>query len=186
MVPSSRLADQSLDHFAKSERCCDEEVIARLGCTPSDYARADRSLERKQFFKAVPVFPGIRPVDVTSNRLERIMKLGQGCRKRSPWWCWAIVIVGCAITLPGAAAVLTAQTSDLGSANGKPRDQRDQSRQSPEFFRHCAFSLQDEAGTNAQRVDAQLTTRVFTISLACYRMHSRFQTSRSSPIVKWA
>ena len=38
----------------------------------------------------VPAFPGMKPVDVTSQRLKRIMQLRQGCRERTPWWCWMI------------------------------------------------------------------------------------------------
>ena len=75
----------------EAERCCDEEVLAELGCDPAAYARALVDvLELKRELKPVPVFPGVRPVEVTSQRLERIMQLGQGCQRRTPWWCWLI------------------------------------------------------------------------------------------------
>ncbi len=75
----------------EAERCCDEEVLAELGCDPAAYARALVDvLELKRELKPVPVFPGVRPVEVTSQRLERIMQLGQGCQRRTPWWCWLL------------------------------------------------------------------------------------------------
>ena len=94
----------------EAERCCDEEVLGELKCDPASYARALLDvLDLKNQLKPVPVFPGVRPVDVTSNRLERIMSLRQGCRRRSPWWCWLVAIGAAALSLPGAAFVVTAQ-----------------------------------------------------------------------------
>lgn len=94
----------------EAERCCDEEVLAELGCDPAAYARALVDvLELKRELKPVPVFPGVRPVEVTSQRLERIMQLGQGCQRRTPWWCWLIAALAAAATWPGAAFVVTAE-----------------------------------------------------------------------------
>ncbi|MFH1299601.1 MAG: M56 family metallopeptidase [Planctomycetota bacterium] len=91
------------------EQCCDEEVLAELNCDPRLYAKSLLEvLELKQTLNAVPVVPGVRPVEITSKRLERIMKLGQGCQKRTPWWCWMIFITLAAVVLPGAAFVVTA------------------------------------------------------------------------------
>lgn len=60
----------------EAERCCDEEVLGELKCDPASYARALIDvLDLKSQLKPVPVFPGVRPVDVTSQRLERIMTL---------------------------------------------------------------------------------------------------------------
>jgi hypothetical protein len=50
-------------------------------------------LERKRWLRPVPAFPGVRSVDVTSKRLERIMTMGQGCRRRAPWWCWVLALL---------------------------------------------------------------------------------------------
>jgi beta-lactamase regulating signal transducer with metallopeptidase domain len=90
----------------EAERCCDEAVLAALGCEPSRYARCLLDvLERKQLLRPVPAFPGVRPVEITSQRLERIMQLRQGCRNRTPWWCWFVALGLAAATLPGAAWV---------------------------------------------------------------------------------
>ena len=92
------------------EQCCDEEVLAELNCDPGIYAKCLLEvLELKHSLKTVPVVPGVRPVEITSKRLERIMKLGQGCQKRTPWWCWMIFVGLAAIVLPGAAFVMSAE-----------------------------------------------------------------------------
>jgi len=92
----------------ESERCCDEEVIAELGCDPEIYARSLLDvLELKQKLKPVPVVPGVRPMDVTSKRLERIMNHGR-FHKRTPWHCWIIMTVAAFAVLPGAAMIVTA------------------------------------------------------------------------------
>ncbi|MAX35453.1 M56 family metallopeptidase [Gimesia sp.] len=91
------------------EQCCDEEVLAELNCDPRQYAACLLEiLELKQTLKAVPVVPGVRPVEITSKRLERIMRLGQGCQKRTPWWCWMIFVTLAAVVLPGAGFVVSA------------------------------------------------------------------------------
>ncbi|WP_339683278.1 M56 family metallopeptidase [Gimesia maris] len=91
------------------EQCCDEEVLAELNCDPRQYAACLLEiLELKQTLTAVPVVPGVRPVEITSKRLERIMRLGQGCQKRTPWWCWMIFVTLAAVVLPGAAFVVNA------------------------------------------------------------------------------
>ncbi len=91
------------------EQCCDEEVLAELNCDPRRYADCLLEiLELKQTLNTVPVVPGVRPVEITSKRLERIMRLGQGCQKRTPWWCWMIFVMLAAVVLPGAAFVVNA------------------------------------------------------------------------------
>ncbi|MHC4877635.1 MAG: M56 family metallopeptidase [Planctomycetota bacterium] len=103
----------------EAERCCDEEVLAELNCDPAAYARSLLDvLELKSQLTPVPVFPGVRPVEVTSKRLERIMTLRQGCRRRTPLWCWLIALATAAATLPGAAFVVNAQEENLKSSSG--------------------------------------------------------------------
>ena len=78
-----------------------------MGCDPARYARSLLEiLELKRTLQMVPAFPGMKPVDVTSQRLERIMQLRQGCRQRTPWWCWMILMLSAAATLPGAALLV--------------------------------------------------------------------------------
>lgn len=88
------------------EQCCDEEVLAELNCDPRLYAAGLLEiLELKQTLRTVPVVPGVRPLEITSKRMERIMRLGQGSQKRTPWWCWVVFIAVAAVVLPGAAFV---------------------------------------------------------------------------------
>ncbi len=94
----------------EAERCCDEAVLAQLACSPARYARSLLDvLERKRMLKPLAMFPGVRAVELTSKRLERIMRLGHGSHKRSPWWCWAVIALAAAVTLPGAAFDLSAE-----------------------------------------------------------------------------
>lgn len=121
--PLVALASRRLAHEA--ERCCDEEVLAELRCAPARYARGLLSvLELKQTLLAAPTFPGVRAVDLTSQRLERIMTLGQRCRRRTPWWCWAAMLLLAAVVLPGASLVVAAGdrcTDDLSPTSDSPQ-----------------------------------------------------------------
>jgi beta-lactamase regulating signal transducer with metallopeptidase domain len=113
--PLVRLASRLLSREA--ERCCDEAVIAHLGCEPAAYARSLLDvLALKQQLRPVPAFPGVRPLDVTSQRLERIMNLRQGCHKRTPWWCWLAMLVLAVVVLPGGALLVEAQEKEGGTA----------------------------------------------------------------------
>jgi hypothetical protein len=99
----------------ESERSCDEETVMSLGCSPGEYARSLLDvLERKHQLQLAPALPGVRPVDITLNRMERIMKLGQGSHQRTPRWIWATLLLGCALALPGASIGLTQE--------GRPRN----------------------------------------------------------------
>ncbi len=37
------------------------------------------------------------------------MGLGQGCRRRSPWWCWLVMLGVAAVVLPGGAFVVSGE-----------------------------------------------------------------------------
>ena len=78
----------------EAERCCDEQVIAELGCSPAQYARSLLAvIESKHALQPIPVFPGMKPVEITTQRMERIMSLRNGLNKRTPLWCWLAVAV---------------------------------------------------------------------------------------------
>lgn len=100
-------ANRSLSRLV--ERCCDDEVLSALDCEPARYARSLLStLELKQRLKPVPTAPGVRPVDLTRERMERIMRTGQGRPAQTPWWGWGLLAIGLILTLPGAADRLAA------------------------------------------------------------------------------
>ncbi|HVC99482.1 MAG TPA: M56 family metallopeptidase, partial [Pirellulales bacterium] len=101
----------------ESERCCDEEVLAELGCDGTRYARSLLGvLELKRRLVPLDSFPGVRPVEVTSKRMERIMRLRQGCHRHTPWWCWLALLSLAAATLPGAGVVLAVGEEEGPSA----------------------------------------------------------------------
>ncbi|HWY85484.1 MAG TPA: M56 family metallopeptidase [Gemmataceae bacterium] len=84
------------------ERCCDEEVVASLGCAPAVYARSLLDvLELKQSLQAVYLAPGMRQAELTAQRLEDIMKRANGFHRRMPMWCWGILAFTVALVLPG-------------------------------------------------------------------------------------
>lgn len=87
----------------ETERSCDEETISSLGCRPAEYARSLLDvLERKSEIVAAPLVPGVRPVDITWKRMERIMRIGHGSHHRTPRWVMALLLIGAALALPGA------------------------------------------------------------------------------------
>jgi beta-lactamase regulating signal transducer with metallopeptidase domain len=91
----------------ESERCCDEETVMSLGCAPATYARKlIEVLEQKENLRVAPTLPGVRPIDITSARLERVMKIGHGSHRRTPAWIWLVLFVGAVIALPGAAMIV--------------------------------------------------------------------------------
>lgn len=101
----------------ESERSCDEETIASLGCSPRRYAKCLIDvLELKHRLRVAPAVPGVRPVDITSARLERVMKLGNGCHCRTPVWVWTILFLACCVVLPGASFAWSQQEAgaDVG------------------------------------------------------------------------
>jgi beta-lactamase regulating signal transducer with metallopeptidase domain len=104
-----------------AERCCDEEVIGRFGYSTTHYARSlVNVLQCKQALIPAAAFPGVRPIDITTRRLERIMKLQNGCCKRTPLWCWFIVLTVSMVVLPGAAmAVATTQEKSDGDSKSE-------------------------------------------------------------------
>ena len=117
--PAVWFANRMLSRDA--ERCCDEQVLAELGCGPAEYARCLLSvIESKRPLKAVPVFPGMKPVEITSQRMERIMSLKNGCQKRMPWWHWAIVLGFGLLVLPGATSQVSESKTTSSSTVPQP------------------------------------------------------------------
>lgn len=105
-----------------AERCCDEEVVACLGVSPRQYARTlVHVLELKKNLSPVPLVPGVRAVEITAHRMERIMNLRHGSRQRTPRWCWTAAILMAIVCLPGAGII----HGDEDAAADSPRSTRD-------------------------------------------------------------
>lgn len=88
------------------ERCCDDEVVAGLGCEPADYAQTLldvlKSARQPATLRAIPGLPGIRPVELTAKRLEHIMS-PDARHGRNPWRHWLLLLILAAVFIPGAA-----------------------------------------------------------------------------------
>jgi beta-lactamase regulating signal transducer with metallopeptidase domain len=84
------------------ERCCDEEVVAGLACPPATYARSLLNvLEMKRQLRWLGPLPGLRPFEVTKQRLERLMTHSTDFRPRMPRTYWLLLLVGVLIFVPG-------------------------------------------------------------------------------------
>jgi beta-lactamase regulating signal transducer with metallopeptidase domain len=99
------------------ERACDDEVLAGTGCEPSFYAQGllDVLREQRRSLSAMLV-TGIRPVDVTKERLELIMNSQRNRSARTPWICWLMVILCLAVVLPAQRTGLAQQRAGENQA----------------------------------------------------------------------
>ncbi|MBX3451116.1 MAG: hypothetical protein KF777_16240 [Planctomycetaceae bacterium] len=143
-------ANRSLSRLV--ERCCDDEVLSALDCEPARYARSLLStLELKQRLKPVPTAPGVRPVDLTRERMERIMRTGQGRPAQTPWWGWGLLAIGLILTLPGAADRLAAEgpqelpAPELGEIYSSPEAAEAATKGSPAFDQQPVWQTYDVA-----------------------------------------
>ena len=85
------------------ERCCDEEVVVSLKGKRSQYARSlVNVLEAKHRLEPLWGYPAVRPVELTRQRLEEIMKRESMVHARAPRWCWMVAAVLAVVILPGA------------------------------------------------------------------------------------
>jgi len=89
-----------------AEACCDQESLAALNCSPREYAQCLLTiLEQKKQLTPIPSFPGVRAVDITSIRLEQIMKTRQGSLRNRKRWSYGVLLLSALVILPGAAFV---------------------------------------------------------------------------------
>lgn len=97
------------------EHCCDEQVVADLKCDPGSYAQSllDVLELRRQLRPAL--YPGIDAPQLTKNRLEKIMDTKKTFHRRMPWSCWALLIAGILIVVPGASFTFSAPQENLKS-----------------------------------------------------------------------
>ena len=101
------------------ERCCDEEAVASIGCDPDEYAQG--VLEVLKFKNhPLPAFlaSGIRPVEVTKERLESIMSCHIKMHSRTPWLCWLILVLGIVLVVPGQPRLNSLAVGDEVNQDG--------------------------------------------------------------------
>jgi hypothetical protein len=108
--PAVWIANRQLN--LECERSCDEETIARLECSPSAYAKCLlQVLEWKHQLAVVPALPGVRPMQVTKDRLERIMKMRHGCYKQNSRGLWVAMVAAVLLVAPGAEYGISQQST---------------------------------------------------------------------------
>lgn len=91
------------------ERTCDAEVVSGVGCKPARYARALLNIvEQKSRLRPLVAIPGVRALEVTSRRLEFIMRTANAEYRRAPLISRLAFLTGLALLMPGAALPLRA------------------------------------------------------------------------------
>ena len=100
------------------ERCCDEEVVAGLGCDPARYARSLLEvLERKRRLRPLFALPGMRPLEITTHRLEHIMRYRTSHGRYARLLSWLAFAAGAVLLIPGAG--LQSEPSKTESAKAE-------------------------------------------------------------------
>jgi hypothetical protein len=95
------------------ERSCDEEVVVCLQGRRAQYARSLLNvLEAKHRLEPLWGYPAVRPVELTRQRLEEIMKRKTMVHARAPRWSWMVAAALAIVVLPGARRSAVAQGSD--------------------------------------------------------------------------
>ncbi|MEP3479674.1 MAG: M56 family metallopeptidase [Fuerstiella sp.] len=86
-----------------AEQCCDQQVLIETNCSARQYAQSLLAvIECRSRLVPVPVFPGMKPVEITQQRLEKIMTQKQGSFRRSKIASLVTVVVMSALVLPSA------------------------------------------------------------------------------------
>lgn len=111
------LVSHASNRFERAtELSCDEETVASLRCSPAVYARSLLTvLERKHDFQVAPLLPGVRPVELTTKRMERIMNLTEQALPRRPWWTLVVLFAGAMFVLPGASMGNEDETNSINA-----------------------------------------------------------------------
>jgi hypothetical protein len=107
------------------EHCCDAEVVSGMHCRPVLYARALLSVvEQKCRLRPLPAIAGVRALEVTSRRLESIMRYADFDLRRASWLPRIVFAAGMALLVPGMGLTLRAnphaQDRSPGTAQSAP------------------------------------------------------------------
>ncbi len=95
------------------ESCCDEEVVARLQCQPSQYAHCLLNvLDFQASLRATSGLDSLSPFEVTKQRLQNIMQPAGQFPRSTPWAVWLAFVGLTLIVLPGAAFTLPQQVAE--------------------------------------------------------------------------
>lgn len=114
------LANRTISRFA--EQCCDEQVLSETGCSARQYAQSLLAvIECRSRLVPVPVFPGMKPVEITQQRLEKIMTLKQGRSRRNRVASAAAILTLSILVLPGAMTATSQEETRDSTALTPPQ-----------------------------------------------------------------
>jgi parallel beta-helix repeat protein len=97
------------------EYCCDEEVVAGLKCEPETYAQSLLDILKLKRQLRPALLPGVDAIEITTKRLEKIMRAKKEFHRRMPRAGWALLIAGILIVMPGAGFTLPAGEAAMPS-----------------------------------------------------------------------
>ncbi|MEX0642624.1 MAG: M56 family metallopeptidase [Pirellulales bacterium] len=90
----------------RREQCCDEEVVAGLRCRGAEYAQTLVDLLKlRRSLKPILFSPGVRAMQITTERLAHISRDAATFLPRTPRRVWALAAVLALVVLPGAGIV---------------------------------------------------------------------------------
>ncbi|MCA9044758.1 MAG: M56 family metallopeptidase, partial [Planctomycetaceae bacterium] len=99
------------------EDCCDAEVVSQLECPPGDYARCLlKVLDLQRKLRSMPELAGLKPAEVTEQRLRHIMRCGKSGPPMLTRAGWGAVLVLAILVIPGGALPGSAEANAVATA----------------------------------------------------------------------
>jgi beta-lactamase regulating signal transducer with metallopeptidase domain len=181
------------------EFCCDAEVIAGVDCPRDDYAQMLIDVLRlRGAAGAFVAMPGIRPVHITTRRLDQIMSDGPS-QSRTPVRYWLLLALCALVLLPGACKSTGGATTEASASGGDgnqiqpstpaPSSDPDQTAEDLSRMRTSLQSQIDEmkkegyGDINPQMQDLNNDLAVLNRKLEMYR---RILSSEPQPSQNWS
>jgi HlyD family secretion protein len=138
------------------ERCCDEAVVAGLKCPPDLYAQCLLDLLKlKRQSSLSAAFPGMRTIEVTSNRLEHIMNKKNTLKTHTPVWCWLVAAAAALIVLPAQRWATGSPVSTLAKSGHYASESTDVIATTPQTNPSPTQNLDAGVKTAAQPSEGQ-------------------------------
>ncbi|MEZ5940364.1 MAG: M56 family metallopeptidase [Planctomycetaceae bacterium] len=103
------------------EDCCDAEVVSQLECPPGDYARCLlKVLDLQRKLRSMPELAGLKPAEVTEQRLRHIMRCGKSGPPMLTGVGWGAVLVLAILVIPGGALPGSVEASAATTVTVEP------------------------------------------------------------------
>ena len=105
VVSSAGAAGLPMVH-PRSRTMCDEAVIALLACTPAAYAQQLLDLVALKQELIPCQFPRRSTGGRDTRAIGENYAIATRMSAKTPWWCWLVLALAAAATLPGATLVI--------------------------------------------------------------------------------